>query len=121
MKKILLTLVGIISLSACNDVIFEEDLASSSPKDNFEYLWRECDEKYSFFELKEIDWDEVYNRYEPRITEDMSRVELFNTLGEMLRELKDDHTNLFSRFNVSFFGVSNVSLSTFSVLFCMFR
>lgn len=107
MKKIAWLLVFVISFTACNDVIFEEDLASSSPKENFEYLWRECDEKYSYFELKEIDWNEVYNRYEPRITEDMSRLELFNTLGEMLNELRDDHTNLFSRFNVSFFGVQN--------------
>ena len=106
MKKtiMILSLVGL--LLACNDVIFEEDLASSSPSANFEYLWQECDEKYSFFEVKNIDWDEVYRRYRPQVREDMSRLELFDLLGDMLTELRDDHTNLVSRFNISFFGAT---------------
>jgi len=91
MKNLIYITIVIVSLSACNDVIFEEDLASRSPKENFEYLWRECDEKYSFFDIKEIDWDEVYNRYEPRITEDM------------LDELRDDYINLILRFNILVF------------------
>lgn len=92
---------------SCNDLLMEPDLASSSPQENFEYLWSEVDQKYSFFELKDVDWDEVYTRYDARITEDMSRVELFEVLGEMLKELKDDHVNLISRFNIAFFGIQN--------------
>lgn len=107
MKKTLFAIGSLFLVLACNDVIFEEELASSSPTANFEYLWRECDEKYSFFEVKNIDWDEVYSRYRPRINEGMSRLELFDVLGEMLTELRDDHTNLISRFNISFFGVQN--------------
>ncbi|MGB3465233.1 MAG: S41 family peptidase [Cyclobacteriaceae bacterium] len=107
MQKYLSISILTLLFISCNEIVLEPDLASSDPHENFEYLWRECDEKYSFFELKNIDWDDVYSRYEPRISEGMSRLELFEVLGEMLKELEDDHTNLISRFNISFFGVQN--------------
>lgn len=72
-----------------------------SPRANFEALWKILDENYCFFSYKNIDWDEVYRRYEPLITDTMSQVALFDTLASMANELRDGHVNLSSSFNTS--------------------
>lgn len=84
--------------------MFEEDLQTDDPHDNFDYLWTECDEKYSFFDYKNIDWNAMKSKYRPMISKDMSDDSLFNVMAAMLNELKDDHANLISNFNVSHFG-----------------
>ncbi len=65
-------------------------------RQNFEALWKLMDENYCFFEYKGVDWDEVYNEFEPFIHEDTSEDELFSILTQMLDYLKDGHVNLFS-------------------------
>lgn len=92
-------------LTGCENLLFEEDLASTAPRVNFDYLWTECDHKYAFFGLKDVDWNQVYAEYSARLYDGMSDDSLFQVLGSMLRELRDDHTNLVSDFNVSFYGV----------------
>ena len=91
-----LVLVGIL-FSACE----KADKYNPSPRDNFEALWQILDENYCFFEFKDIDWDEVHDRYSVQINETMSQYDLFEVLGKMLAELKDGHTNLFSSFDVA--------------------
>lgn len=91
-----LLLVGIL-FSACE----KADKYNPSPRDNFEALWQILDENYCFFEFKDIDWDEVHDRYSVQINETMSQYDLFEVLGKMLAELKDGHTNLFSSFDVA--------------------
>ena len=59
------------------------------------------DENYCFFSYKQVDWDEVHERYSPLITDTMSQIALFDTLANMTNELKDGHTNLVSQFNTS--------------------
>ncbi|MBO7317539.1 MAG: S41 family peptidase [Bacteroidales bacterium] len=78
-----------------------EEQFDNSPKVNFEALWKINDEGYCFFEYKDIDWDAVYRKYEPMITEDMSQDGLFEVLGNMLGELKDGHVNLYSASDMS--------------------
>ena len=78
-----------------------EEQFDNSPKGNFEALWKIMDEGYCFFEYKNIDWDAVYRKYEPMITEDMSQDGLFEVLGNMLGELKDGHVNLYSASDMS--------------------
>ncbi|MBI9059579.1 MAG: S41 family peptidase [Labilibaculum sp.] len=108
MKKIYLALLIIPFFFSCEDAMFEKDLASTDPMTNFEYLWTQCNEKYSYFELKNIDWDQIKTKYSAKISNDMSEEALFTVLGDMLTELKDDHTNLISDFNISFFGVDQL-------------
>lgn len=87
----------VILLPACE----KADKYNPSPRDNFEALWRILDENYCFFEFKNIDWDEVHDRYSLQINDQMSQYDLFDVLGKMLAELKDGHTNLFSSFDVA--------------------
>ncbi|MCC8143542.1 MAG: S41 family peptidase [Tannerellaceae bacterium] len=77
------------------------DKHSADPVENFETLWKILDERYCFFEYKEIDWDEVYQEYKQLIYEPINEYSLFWVLESMLVELKDGHTNLIAPFNTS--------------------
>ena len=86
--------------TACEQLLIEPDPANN-PVENFDLLWKTVDEKYSFFEFKNIDWDGAYRRYRPLVTEDMSEEALFRVMANMLFELRDGHVNLTSDFDVS--------------------
>lgn len=104
MRTSLLVILVIVSCLACEKAFFQPSLASTDPAVNCDYLWRECQEKYAYFDLKKIDWDSVQLDYQTRIYAGMSDDSLFSVMGNMLASLRDDHANLFSDFNVSFFG-----------------
>ena len=97
MKNLLIILFLGFTFSSC----FHEEEYENSKQGNFELLWKIIDEKYCFFEYKNIDWDEVHDRYAARITEDMPQESFFDVLGEMLAELKDGHVNLIAYHNIS--------------------
>jgi len=61
---------------------------------NFEALWKVMDEHYCFFSYKDVDWNDVHDRYSVRIHENMNNDALFAVLGEMLAELQDGHVNM---------------------------
>ena len=114
-KKILsLSVFVLLLLSSCEKVLFNEDLASKNPKINFEYLWNECNEKYSYFDVKEVDWNKVKIDYSGKVYSGMTEDSLFNVLGSMLKELKDDHANLVSDFNTSFYGIEYLAQDNFN-------
>lgn len=105
--KYTFVIIGLsIFLASCENLVMEE-VSTDSPVENFEYLWKQVDEKYSYFEPKHIDWDSVYNVYRSRITDDMTNEEFFNEMFEMLCALKDGHVNLKSPFNVSRYDILN--------------
>lgn len=108
MRNYIVILLGVIlfGITGCEKLLLEKDLASSDPQDNFNYLWDQIDKKYSYFELKNIDWDDVRQRYSDSINANLTEEELFHFLAGMLNELRDDHVNLFSPFNISVYNVS---------------
>ena len=95
--RIFIILLSLTFLSSC----YETGDYSTDPRTNFEALWKIIDERYCFFEYKNIDWDAVYVKYSARIDDSMDRFQLFEVLSEMLAELKDGHTNLASSFQKS--------------------
>ncbi len=113
MKKLLILFAAVLTLASCEKAMFQEDLSSTDPFDNFEYLWNECDKKYSYFEVKNINWDQIKTDYSKKLFVGMTDDSLFKVLGGMLTELKDDHTNLISNFNVSSFGVNYLGQDNF--------
>ncbi|MDU1889435.1 MAG: S41 family peptidase [Dysgonomonas sp.] len=80
---------------------FKEDKFTNTKKGNFEALWKIMDEHYCFFTYKNVDWDDIYDRYSVRVHEDMSNEALFDLLGEMLAEVQDGHVNLIATHNVA--------------------
>ncbi len=73
----------------------------NNPQTNFELLWETVNNKYSFFELKGINWDSVYQHYAPMVDDNTTPEDLFTVLDSMLFDLRDGHVNLRSPFNVS--------------------
>lgn len=78
-----------------------EDDPQNSPQGNFESMWQTLQDKYSFFDLKGIDWQQVKLVYGARIQDDMSDEALFAVLDSMLYILEDGHVNLVSPFQLS--------------------
>ena len=103
----------LLSFFSCERMIFENDKASVDPEANFEYLWNECNKKYAYFELKDIDWEQLKKKYSAQIYNGMSQDALFSVLGSMLTELKDGHTNLISPFRTSAFNVEQLGQDNF--------
>ncbi len=91
--------IACISLSLVSCHKYEE--FTNDPYGNFDALWTALDEHYCFFEYKDIDWDEVGQTYRAQVLSSMSSEELFDVCAEMLKELKDGHTNLISSWDVS--------------------
>ena len=98
MKKISFWLLVLSSWLLLSCVDTEE--RNDSPTGNFEALWQILDERYCFFDYKQkeygLDWDEVHNKYRVRVNDNMTTVQLFEVLCDMLAELRDGHVNLSS-------------------------
>jgi hypothetical protein len=104
MKKLIrpiIIIASFFSIFSCASSILEEP--TTDKKEIFEYAWKTIDERYSFFELKNIDWDAAYTRFEPGITNSMTDEQFFDSLGVMIDLLKDGHTGLTSPFNSHFY------------------
>jgi hypothetical protein len=90
----------LIFLFSCEDPMIRPDPVSNNLS-NFDFLWEDVKNRYSFFELKEIDWEDIREKYRPQVTDEMTQQELFDLMAEMLYELKDGHVNLTSAFDRS--------------------
>lgn len=88
-----------VLLPSCHDV---EDY-DNDYYGNFDALWDEVDRHYCFFDLKDVDWDEVGARYRAKIDPEMEVEDFFDVCADMLAELKDGHVNMSSWFNVSYY------------------
>lgn len=93
-------LVFLFFLTGCERAFIDEN-PENTPLGNFESLYETVRDKYSFFELKGINWDSVRTHYRPQIKSDMSNQALFDVLDSMLYDLRDGHVNLVSRFDLN--------------------
>lgn len=102
MKKLFfyISFLFLFCQAGCEQALLEQDPPNGAVE-NFDLLWRTVDEKYSFFDYKNIDWDSVYQEFRPRVYEEMPEQELFDLMDEMLFVLRDGHVNLVSPFDVS--------------------
>lgn len=80
---------------------FHEDKYNNNIRGNFEALWQTIDQKYCYFETKNIDWDAIHDEYRNRLNDNMSSEAFFYLMKEMLANLKDGHVNLVSPFDVA--------------------
>ncbi len=105
MKRLLTYLLALplITLTGC----IKEDEYNNSAAGNFEALWNIVDERYCFFEHAAnefgLDWNAVYRKYQPAALAAADEEELFDILGEMLRELRDGHVNLTSYYGTTYY------------------
>lgn len=97
LRHILLTVTALLMLSGCHDT----KEWKNDPYGNFDALWTIIDEHYCFFAYKDVDWDEVGQKYRKLLSPQMTQQELFDVCSHMLMELRDGHTNLISTNDVS--------------------
>ncbi|MEL6559627.1 MAG: S41 family peptidase [Bacteroidota bacterium] len=69
-----------------------------SPVENFEKLWQKFNLRYANFNLKKVDWDEIYKKYRPLVDDETVNEELFNICCLMLQELNDGHVTITPNF-----------------------
>ena len=87
--------LGTLLVVLCQACVREEEPHDdTSSRGNFEALWTIIDEHYCFFGYKQIDWDSVHAAFAPRITDRMTKAQLFEVLCDMLATLRDGHVNL---------------------------
>lgn len=89
-KKIII--IFLICFSIGNNISAQNQ--KMNPINNFEKLWSEFNDRYANFELKAVDWTEIYNRYRHLVTLETTSDELFDICSNMLSELKDGHVSL---------------------------
>lgn len=77
---------------------------NTSPTINFDTLWKEFDNRYSFFEIKKINWDSLYAVYRPQVTSQTSDNQLFQIMSQLLANLKDGHVNLATPFGSYYYN-----------------
>lgn len=100
LKEILLSGILLIVFSSCERALLGGD-PGASPVEVFDALWEDVDERYSYFQEKNIDWDSIGSAYRSRVSDQMEDLELFDLLAEMLFTLEDGHVNLTSTFDLS--------------------
>lgn len=86
-------IVLLVCLS-CNKAVIKTE--SSNPVAVFDYLWHTLDTKYAMFTYKHVDWQAVYSKYRPKVSESTSDEQLFEICIDMLDELEDGHVSLTS-------------------------
>jgi hypothetical protein len=96
MKTVFYAIFALLIFSSCIEI--EE--FSDTPRGNFDALWKILDERYCFFDYKDVDWNSVYEKYFDKINNDMDDGKLFYVLNMMLQELRDGHVNLYTPFDV---------------------
>ena len=91
--KILLIIGMTFSCLGCNKVF---DNPTISSEDVILELWEHIDDNYSFFELKQVNWDSVKTSALARIRTDLTDEELFQICADMTYVLKDGHVKLYN-------------------------
>ena len=67
------------------------------PEKNFEALWQTFHSRYPFFDLRNVDWQQQYDTYRPKVTSRTNDWELFEIFCEMLDPLNDGHVELIAK------------------------
>ena len=103
MKKIAVLFVTfvLVILSSCQK---GEDEYDVSPETNVNALWEIIDLRYCFVSYKEkelgFNWADIRDKYMAQVTPEMTRLQLFEVLCNMLAELRDGHVNLYTSADV---------------------
>jgi len=90
---IILYFALVISFMSCSHDLMQMD-NDAGAIDIFDEFWTYVDEHYIYFDLKEVDWDDVYKRSRAELYDGMSADEVFVLCNKALLELKDTHCRL---------------------------
>lgn len=80
-------------------LLSELTIAQHKPVAIFEKLWSTFDERYASFEIREINWNNIHDKYVSQVHDSTSENELYKICCHMLKELDDSHVNLYYKNN----------------------
>ncbi len=89
------SLVLITLFTGCKKMVLGEP-ESNDPENNFEIFWKDFDENYALFGVRDWDWDSIYTVYRPQVTPGTTDDELWTILKEMVEYLDDSHTLIYN-------------------------
>ena len=81
-------------LAGCSDELIGLE-KSNTPINNFDHFWKTLDERYGLFEVKNLDWKNVYDMYRPQVSNSTTDEELYEIFKKMINILNDNHVNLY--------------------------
>ncbi len=96
-RYIFCLMILVIACVSCH----KQEEFNNDPYGNFDALWTNVDQHYCFFKYKNIDWNAIGQKYRAKLRPNMSSSALFDVCADMLKELRDGHTNLISSWDVS--------------------
>lgn len=66
----------------------------NTPVNNFDELWKGFDRWYGGFASRNINWDSLYREHRPKVHNNMTNAELYQSLCDLLRPINDIHVFL---------------------------
>lgn len=72
----------------------DEPVVKPELESYFEQFWNDFDKTYSYFSLKQVDWDSVYQESKSRINPETTSAEFESILIDIILSLKDIHVRL---------------------------
>lgn len=108
-----------MAATSCEKVIMADDIAAT-PTNTFGYLWKKFDQQYSMFDVKGVDWNDMYDSLYPLVNDTMGSDSLFAVCATLLNSLHDGHVNLYGSYDVSrsdsiyynFYAESDIDVAT---------
>lgn len=97
LPAMLLTLAALLlsGVSACDRLVLGDE-PGSGYGELFDLVWEDVDRHYTYFDLKDVNWDSVRDATRPRALSATGDYELFQAISEMLGTLRDGHVNLYA-------------------------
>lgn len=78
----------------CETAILGPD-EPNNPEHVFDLLWEDFDKHYALFQIRGIDWNELYATYRPMVSSKTNDVQLREILSLLIERLDDSHTVLY--------------------------
>ena len=99
-SRVMVVVVLSMAFAGCEQMLMPKPSAAT-PTEVFDCLWHGVDERYSMFDVKGVEWQEVYDTMRPKVWDGMGDDSLFAVCAAMLSLLRDGHVNLYGGYDVS--------------------
>ena len=65
-KKTFFFVLIVLTIVSCERAFMADDIPATAPS-TFDYLWQRFDQQYSMFDVKNVNWQAVYDSLRPRL------------------------------------------------------
>ncbi|MBO7490348.1 MAG: S41 family peptidase [Bacteroidales bacterium] len=87
-------------LASCEKMFMSADM-EPTPTATFDYMWTQIDERYSLFDVKDVDWNQMRDSLRPQVFDGMSNDSLFAVLKKLINSLNDGHVDIWGNNDVA--------------------